>query len=285
VLLAGPLTDVLPGPACVREPLAVTLAAQLGVAPVLLATFGPLPVASLPANLLAVPAAGLVMAWGLTGGMVAGLADGTPAELAHLPTRLLLGWLAEVAARASRLPLGQLEVPHLIGLAGGLATARSLARPLVRRAGLTVAGCSVVAAIVLAQAPAPLRSGLLTGVVRWHDGATDLVVLGGAGGRSPLGSATVLAALREGGVGPIDLLVVADPSISPAVVLAVERRHRLGVVVLAPGVDLLDVDATQVHAPRHSVRLEVGTLDVVLAPTADRLVVDARPVGPDGTPR
>lgn len=280
VLLASPFADALPGPTRLREPLAVTLAAQLGVAPVLLATFGPLPVASLPANLLAVPAAGLVMVWGLTGGMVAGLAGGTVAELAHLPTRLLLGWLAEVAARASRLPLGQLELPHVLGLAAGLLGAKSFRRTTVRQGALALAACSVLAAVLTAQAPSPLRSGLLTGVVRWHAGATELVVLGGVGGRSPLGSATVLAALRGAGVGSIDLLVVADPSVSPAVVLAVERRHPIASVVLAPGVDPINIDAAQVDAPRPAARFALGALDVVLTAAGDRLVVDARPVGP-----
>jgi competence protein ComEC len=61
VLLAPRLASALPGPSALREALGVTLAAQLGVAPVLLATFGPVPVASLPANLLGVPVAGLCL--------------------------------------------------------------------------------------------------------------------------------------------------------------------------------------------------------------------------------
>src|SRR3546814_8489814 len=76
VLLAPPISSVLPGPAAIRDALGVTLAAQLGVAPVLLATFGPMPVASIPANLLAVPVAGAVIAWGITAGLVAGVAGG-----------------------------------------------------------------------------------------------------------------------------------------------------------------------------------------------------------------
>src|SRR3546814_9440029 len=90
VLLAPPISSVLPGPAAIRDALGVTLAAQFGVAPVLLATFGPMPVASIPANLLAVPVAGAVMAWGITAGLVAGVAGGAFAELVHLPTRLAL---------------------------------------------------------------------------------------------------------------------------------------------------------------------------------------------------
>ncbi len=277
-----------PVPRSFRESLGVTLAAQLGVAPVLLATFGPLPVASLPANLLAVPTAGVVMIWGLTGGMLAGLAGGVVAEVVHLPTRLMLGWLAEVAARASRLPLGQLRLPHLLGLAVGLATA-AIARPrastAVRRAGLAVAAVSVLAVVVAAQAPAPLRSGLMTGVVRWHDGATDVVVVGGVGGRSPLASPTVLAVLREAGVGSIDLLVVADGSVPASVIGAIERRHPIGSVVVAGGVGPLDLDAPQEVAPRPTARLDVGSLEVRLAATPDRLVVDARPIGSDTSPR
>src|SRR5690606_1035348 len=90
VALAEPLADALPGPRILREPLAVTVAAQLGVAPILLVTFGPMPLASLPANLLAVPAAGALMAWGITAGMLAGALGGDVATAIHLPTRLLL---------------------------------------------------------------------------------------------------------------------------------------------------------------------------------------------------
>ena len=84
---------------------AVTLAAQLGVAPVLLGTFGPIPVASVPANLLAVPVAGLVMVWGLTAGLVAGAAGEPLAALLHSPTRVrarLAGAGGAVARRARR---------------------------------------------------------------------------------------------------------------------------------------------------------------------------------------
>lgn len=59
VLVVAPLIrrrlDALPGR--VADLLAVTLGAQIGVAPPLLTTFGELPVASIPANIVAVPAA------------------------------------------------------------------------------------------------------------------------------------------------------------------------------------------------------------------------------------
>src|SRR5438309_2443488 len=75
-VLARPLADALPGPRALTAPLAVTMAAQLGVAPVLVPVFGGVPVASLPANLLAVPAAAPVMIWGVAGGLPAGLFGG-----------------------------------------------------------------------------------------------------------------------------------------------------------------------------------------------------------------
>ena len=97
------LASVLPGPAAAprgrwRSP----WPRSSGVAPVLLATFGPIPVASLPANLLCVPVAGLVMVWGLTARPASRASSATPvAALLHQPTRLALG-VARAGRRAHR---------------------------------------------------------------------------------------------------------------------------------------------------------------------------------------
>ncbi|HSH22445.1 MAG TPA: ComEC/Rec2 family competence protein, partial [Acidimicrobiales bacterium] len=114
--LAGPLARRLPGPRWLAEGLAVTLAAQVGVAPVLVPTFGGLPLASVPANLLAVPAAGPLMIWGLPAGLVAGVAGPPLDGVLHLPTSWLLAWVAGVARGAADLPLGRLELAHLLAL-------------------------------------------------------------------------------------------------------------------------------------------------------------------------
>jgi competence protein ComEC len=90
-LLAGPLARRMP------LLLAVTLSAQAGVAPVLVAVFGAFPLAALPANLLAVPAAGPLMVWGMAGGAAAGMAGGQAAAALHAPTRLLMAWIEGVA--------------------------------------------------------------------------------------------------------------------------------------------------------------------------------------------
>src|SRR5439155_3599590 len=101
VLLAAPMALRLPGPDCVRQPLAVTAAAQLGVAPVALPVFGSLPLAALPANLLAAPAAVALTVWGLGSGLVGGLLGGAwPAAggWLQLPTGALARYLAGLAA-------------------------------------------------------------------------------------------------------------------------------------------------------------------------------------------
>lgn len=285
VVLAGPLAAALPGPGPLREALAVTAAAQLGVAPVLLLTFGPLPVASVPANLLAVPAAGPLMMWGLTGGMAAGvLPDGIAAAL-HLPTRALLGWLALVAERAARLPLGELGRGSvaIVALGLGLAVAahrRGLASR-VRTTGLGLVAGALVVAVLSAQAPAPLRRDLAPGLVHWHHGRTDVVVLGGVGGRSPVGPRLVLAELRRAGVGAVDLLVLADTSVSARTVAAVEARHPVVAIVVMPGGRAPPAGTPVVGAPvvaalRPGAVLAVGELEVRITATADRLVVEAR---------
>jgi competence protein ComEC len=266
VVLAPRLASVLPGPSALREAAGVTIAAQLGVAPVLLATFGPVPVASLPANLLCVPVAGLVMVWGLTGGLVAGVGGTAVAELLHQPTRLALGWLELVAERTAHAPLGELHLHQVVGLAGGLAAiALSGSRPGLRRLGGAVALGAVVSAVVAAQAPAPLRDTVAPGVVRWTVDDVDVVVLGGAGGRSTLTARTVLAALRRSGLGTIDLLVVADASVPTSVVELVRGAHPVRATHgLADGAATIDLGSLVVH--------------VVSVP--GRLVVDARPRGP-----
>lgn len=108
LLWSAPLARRLPGPRVVREPLATTAAAQLGVAPVLLPAFGSLPLVALPANLLAAPAAGPLTVWGMVAGIVSSLVgELSPevAELVQVPTRLLAGYVRGVAALAARVPI------------------------------------------------------------------------------------------------------------------------------------------------------------------------------------
>jgi competence protein ComEC len=126
-LLAAPLACRLPGPAWLRVPLSMTVGAQLGVAPVSLAVFGPIPLASLPANLLAAPAAGPVMVYGLPAGIVAGLLPDAAAAALQLPTTLLVRYIAAVASTAASADLPRLGVPAVI--VGAVGVALALRRP------------------------------------------------------------------------------------------------------------------------------------------------------------
>jgi len=109
VSAVGPwLLARLPGPAWFRAPLAVTLGAQVGVAVPSLLVFGRLPVVSVPANLLAVPIAGVVMLVGLPVGAVASVLPQTMAEAVMLPLDAGTRWVATVAHVAAALePAGR----------------------------------------------------------------------------------------------------------------------------------------------------------------------------------
>jgi ComEC/Rec2-related protein len=132
LLLAGPLARRLPGPGFVREPLAVTAAAQVGVAPIALPAFGSLPLAALPANLVAAPAAAALSLWGLAAGLAgsiigqaAGAPDRGPAAVLQIPTAVLAGWIREVAQLAARCPFSIGPRPvALIAVVGGVWIAR-----------------------------------------------------------------------------------------------------------------------------------------------------------------
>ena len=114
ILIASPaIARKLRGPKALRLSLSVTLAAQLATAPLLVSLFGGVPLVAVPANLLAEPAAGAAMTYGLAGGLVAGLLGGRLAWLIHLPTRVLLWWIEEVARRSAQAPLGQLHGAQL----------------------------------------------------------------------------------------------------------------------------------------------------------------------------
>lgn len=107
-VLAPPIAGWLRGPAWLREGLATTAAAQLGVAPVLLPVFGSVPLISLAANLVAMPLAAPLTTWGLTsgalGGVVGRAAPGV-ATVAQVPTRMLADAMLGVADAAARVPL------------------------------------------------------------------------------------------------------------------------------------------------------------------------------------
>ena len=249
-LLAGPLSRHLP------LPVAVTLAAQVGVAPLLAPVFGGVPLASVPANLLAAPAAGPVMMWGLAAGLPAGLLGEPWATILHLPTRLLVAWVAAVARLGATLPLGQLRTPHLVVLA--VAAVLALGLPRLRVPALAMGAAACASVTVLARVgPGGSAQSVADGAVLWRRGAAVVLVVDRPRPRA------LLSGLRRVGVRDLDVVAVRSPSRSagPAMAPVLERhpaRMMLTPATATPGssvtVGELRVDVVSVR-PRLDVRV------------------------------
>ncbi|MDP8976567.1 MAG: ComEC/Rec2 family competence protein [Actinomycetota bacterium] len=249
-ILGPPLSRRLP------LPLAVTLAAQAGVSPLLAPVFGGVPLASVPANLLAAPAAGPVMMWGLAAGLPAGLLGEPWAGLLHLPTRLLVAWVAAVARLGAALPLGQLRTPHLVVLA--VPAVLAVVLPRLRIPALTL-GAAACAWVTVAPRPGPsgdVRS-LADGADLWRRGGAVVLVVDRPRPRA------LLSGLRRAGVRHLDVVAVRSPgrSAGPALAPVLDRhpaRVLLTPATATPGSSLtaggLRVDVVSVR-PRLDVRV------------------------------
>ncbi len=249
VVGADRIEALLPGPRWLAAPLAVTVAAQAAVSPLLVAAFGAVPLASLPANLLAVPAAGPLMVWGITAGLAAGVLGDRVAAIVHLPSRALLAWLEGVAMTAARRPIGDLRAGHLAGLAAAavlVAAGRSLAargsagsarrgRRAVGAGGLALAAVLVAAALpgggtgTVGPAMSGEGRSLGAGATLWVRGGAAVLVVDGRARAGPL-----LAGLRDAGVGRVDVVVLRSGARAAHDVLAVLRRGRPVRTVLTP---------------------------------------------------
>lgn len=232
ILWAPRLAERLPGPRVVADALAVTVSAQLAVAPLLIATFGGVPVASLPANLLAAPVAGPIMMWSLSAGLAAGLAGGPIAQAIHWPTDLGIGWIQTVAGWSASARLGELRTPHLVAVAIGAGGWWLSRRRLLRAAAAVgLAAALLVPAVALRTADPPFHTALDSGVEVWRHNQTVVVVLGP--NRS---TERLLEDLRRAGVGAVDL-AVADRGTRAQrdQVLALKQRMHVGTIIAPPG--------------------------------------------------
>lgn len=204
--LSGPLGRLVPGPGWLRSPVAVTLAAQAGVSPILVPVFGGVAVASLPANLLAAPAAGPAMVWGLGAGVAAGLVGPPVDGWLHGPTSLLLGYVRWVASTTAALPLGEVGPRHLAALAVVSVVAALL--PASRRLAVVVALVVLLLPAVALRTPRAVDGEeLANGARLWRQSGATVVAIEG----DPHDT-TLLAALRRSGVTRIDVLVVGGRS-------------------------------------------------------------------------
>jgi competence protein ComEC len=200
------------------------LAAQVAVAPLLATVFGGVPLVSVPANLLAGPAAGFVMVWGLLAGPIAGYVPFLAPAL-HLPTGVALGWLDLVARGAAATPLGELRAPHLAVLAAAALAVHG--RPALRRPTVVVVLAVLVTPGLLLARQVPLTGrAVATGAHVWRDEGAVVVRLDGRAR-----AAGVLEGLRRLGVrrAGLVLLTASSPS-ADATAAAVASRGSAAVI-------------------------------------------------------
>lgn len=240
VWLSAPIGDRLRGPALVRVAAATTVAAQLAVAPLLIVTFGPIPLAGLPANLLAGPASGPIMVWGCTGGLVAGVVEGPVATVIHTPTAVLVGWVRAVASASARAPAASVGWWSwaLFMSAIGIGLSRARARAALATV-LAVLGAAVSVASVPSVGPGWTAVGAGVSIHR----AAEIVVVLDDPGRP----ADVVASLRRAGVRGVDLVVATDGDRADALAVVALRDRYHGLVIVAPPMHRVP-DARSVHA-------------------------------------
>jgi competence protein ComEC len=101
--LSRPIGARLPGPRWLREPLAVSLSAQVGVVPVLLFVFGSFPLVTPVTNLAAAPAAEVLGVYGCFASVTSGVVPQL-GPLLQQPTALLVTWITAVARAGAAVP-------------------------------------------------------------------------------------------------------------------------------------------------------------------------------------
>jgi len=127
----------------VADAAALTIAATLATAPLLAYHFDSVPLAGLPANLLALPAVAPAMWLGMVRGALGVLSEVAPpagqlAEMLASPARLSVAWIATLAERFADAPAGQLELRldapwELAGAYAAIAAATLVLRSRARR--------------------------------------------------------------------------------------------------------------------------------------------------------
>ena len=271
------LAERIGGPRPLARALAVTSAAQLAVAPLIVPIFGGVPVAALPANLLAGPAAAGVMMWGLTGGFVAGLVPASVASVLHVPTRLLLGWIEGVAEAFTGLRLGYLGMAHvaLLGAALAVAVVARRRRRVVLVAWVAAAGVLVAPLLAERSAPAAFPQALAVGRAStlWWAADSTVLLLG-----APEDAERLVGDIRVMGTERIDLVAVASGGARSAGDVDLLRRRYGRVEVWAPAGHRI-AGAT---VPTGGARAVIGSLEVTVTESGKQLGILVTPAAGAG---
>lgn len=282
VLGAGPIERHLRGPRWLRLALAVTLAAQMGVLPVQLWLFGSLPLASVPANVLAGPMAGPAMIWGLVAGILGGLGGDEVAALLHVPTRFMVGWVAAVARWTAALGWPAIEPGELLPLSGVIAVTCVAARQSARAVRMSTLRLAIIPlGVVGVWLVADLHRPELATTAQF-----EVIDNAAQPGRSKVvivdrpGPAWVLDQLGTSGVRRIDLLIARSSSrAGREAVRAIQSRHDVAQLWVPGGfgtppgyhapVNINVIDQPTRLAPRFS-----GAATITVLPRANRLDLD-----------
>jgi competence protein ComEC len=270
VWLASPLAARLPGPAVVRVAVATTVAAQVAVAPLLLVLFGPVPLMSLPANLLAGPVSGAIMIWGCTAGLVAGVFGGVVADGLHVPTRLMVGWVRWVARLAPNVPPFMLGTSGVALVAAGVLCALS-SRSNLRRLVAILASVAIVASLATPATVPPGISNLKTAtVLSGPNGVTVFLP-------NTVRQRQILEDLRLAGVTEINTLAVANGDAGAARAVTALRSRFPDLAVFAP--PLHQVPGARTLQPGQHLVFAAATITTVSDGATTRLkLVRSRPI-------
>ena len=251
VTLARPIERRLRGPRWLVEPLAVSLAAQVGTAPLLVLAFGTVPLLSPLANLAAVPVAGWLMVWGVVTGPLAGLIGEPAATWIGWPSRLMIHWIDGVATLAARPELPSVGV---VGVAAITALVAAILMSL-DRVGWRRALASFGAVALLVELVILAPSGHLTpsrGVDIYVDASTRgsdaVVVVIGTG----VDDLMLLDDVTRARIDHVDLVIVPRAS----------RTNSTTVQLLRTAVDVRLVVAADPSLVRDAEPLTAGELRV-----------------------
>jgi competence protein ComEC len=267
LLWGNRIAAALPGPRVLATAVGVTVAAQAAVSPLLVPTFGGMPVAALVANVLAAPMAGPVVTWGLPAGLLAGIVGQPLAGWLHRPTSLMVAWIGGVAERCAQLPLGEIRTAHLLVVLSGVGLVWSShhlgGTRALRIAGVGLCTAALVHPALMLRSP-PAFTHLDDGT-RLHVAGDAVVVELDRGARPDV----VLEGLRRVGARHVDVVVALHGGVDVAVTVGALRQRHQPRLVLAPQRHRVPLGA--VVAPGSTV--EVGPLQIVVHETTPRLAV------------
>ena len=229
ILVLGPAIEHrMPGPPWLAAPVSITVAAQLGVSPLLIMYFGPVSAASVPANVLVGWAAAAVMTLGLTVGVFAGLAPDAVGYVVQRPTDALLWWIDWVAAWQAGLPAPRFGLITLTVVIVALMLVRAVDRTVHRVVPVLV----LVVVSVAAVPTGPVAVAECGTGMTWYPAGADansVLVISSDAYDSSVGSCF------DAGIRTVDVLVLERGSAQTArLATAVDEVMRVGHIMAPP---------------------------------------------------